>query len=75
MAFLTEQKFSGHFRPISGSTELPIVQPHPFTAVNEGLDYKFIFQIFFENDSGYVECQITYFEGDVNEIAVQYTHC
>ena len=73
MAFLTEQKFSGHFRPISGSTELPIVQPHPFTAVNEGLDYKFIFQIFFENDSGYVECQITYFEGDVNEIAVQYT--
>ena len=71
MAFLTEQKFCGQFGPISGSTELPIVHRHPFTAVNEGRDYKFMFDIL-GNDSEYAECQITYLEGDVNEIAVQY---
>ena len=72
MAFLTEQKFVGQFGPISGSTELPIVHRHPFTAVNEGRDYNFMFYIL-GNDSEYAECQITYLEGDVNEIAVQYT--
>ena len=73
MAFLTEQKFLGQFGPSSRSTEFPIINPHPFIAVNEGRDYKFVFLTIWGNDFENVECQITYLEGDVNEIAVQST--
>ena len=72
MAFLTKQKFFALFGHSSRSTELPIVNRHPFTAVYEGSDYKFVFQTIWGNDFEDVEYQISYLEGDVNEIAVQY---
>ena len=41
--------------------------------VNEGRAYKFLFRANLVTNCNHVECQITYLEGDVNEIEVRYT--
>ena len=41
--------------------------------VNEGRAYKFLFRANLVNNCNHVECQITYLEGDVNEIEIRYT--